>query len=178
MQHTLRYSPRIGPDWAWVRIKDANAVVDEIDDFWQARYLSTGEACWPILGFRLTTKELAVTALPVDGLHSFHRVQYSRRIHSASAMSKLQHYFIRPHGFFFDKFHLLLSFNLLTYAKYYQRFRLQNAVLHKTDNELHFLECPNSFGQPIMSVVRRTAKCHHVTWIQPMSPSQGERFYI
>ena len=168
----------VGPDRARVQIKDANAIVDEIDDFWQARYLSAGEACWRILGFRLTTKQPAVTALPIDTPNSFHHLQYSQRNHPSSPMSKLERYFVRPRGFFVDEHHCLQSFNDLTYAEYYQRFRLQNASLHKNNNELQFWECPNRFGQPIMSVVRRVSKSEHITRVQPMSPSQGERFYI
>jgi hypothetical protein len=39
--------------------------IDEIDDYWQARYLSAGEAMWRILGFHVTKKEPAVTMLPI-----------------------------------------------------------------------------------------------------------------
>ena len=112
----------LGPDGAKVQIRDTNAPVDEIDDFWQARYLSAGEAAWHILGFRLTTKEPAISALPVDTPHSIHHTQYSHRNSAFSTMSKLDHYFFRPQGVFFDDSHIPMSFEDLTYAEYFQHF--------------------------------------------------------
>ena len=112
-------SPFLGPDTAKVHIKHSDAVVDEIEDFWQARYLSTGEAAWQILGFCLTTKDPAVTALPVHAPHSLLHLQYSHVDHQSSPMSKLDHYFIHPQGFFFDENLNCTSFDDLTYAEYY-----------------------------------------------------------
>ena len=155
---------------------DSNAPVDEIDDFWQARYLSAGEAAWRILGFRLTTKDPAISALPVDTPHSIHHIQYSRRNSRSSTMSKLYRYFFRPEGVFFDHAQVPISFEQLTYAEYFHRFRLQKLALHKPGT--HFLEVSNPSQQPIMSVVQRGPTNRHVTRIQPISPSQGERFYI
>ena len=71
-----------------------------------------------------------------------------------------------------------MSFEDLTYAEYFQHFRLQKLALHKPDSPMHFLELSNPSQQPIMSVVQRGPKNHHVSCIQPISPSQGERFYI
>ena len=67
-----------GPDGAKVRMTQSNAVIDEIEDFWHARYLSAGEAAWRILGFHLTSKEPAITALPVHVPDAIHHHQYSR----------------------------------------------------------------------------------------------------
>jgi hypothetical protein len=50
--------------------------VDEIEDYWNARYLSACEATWRILGFHITKKEPAVTALSVHAEHSFEHNQY------------------------------------------------------------------------------------------------------
>lgn len=158
----------LGPDGARVQIRDSNTPVDEIDDFWQARYLSAGEAAWRILSFHLTTKDPAISALPVDTLHSIHHTQYSCRRSTSSTMSKLDRYFFRPQGIFFDEAHVPMSFEDLTYAEYFQWFHLQKLALHK----------PNPSQQPIMSVVQQGSKNHHVSRIQPISPSQGEHFYI
>ncbi|KIP08003.1 hypothetical protein PHLGIDRAFT_46749, partial [Phlebiopsis gigantea 11061_1 CR5-6] len=49
----------------FLQVHDPDAVVDEIEDYWKARYLSAMEATWRILGFSITRKEPAVTALPV-----------------------------------------------------------------------------------------------------------------
>ena len=171
-------SPFLGPDTAKVHIKHSDAVVDEIEDFWQARYLSTGEAAWQILGFCLTTKDPAVTALPVHAPHSLLHLQYSHVDHQSSPMSKLDHYFIHPQGFFFDENLNCTSFDDLTYAEYYRLFHLQNISLHKYNNHSHFLETPNHLGVPIMSVVHHTGQSHHITRMQPLSPSQGEHFHI
>ena len=56
-----------GPDRAQycIHIGDSEEVVDEIEDYWNARYLSTGEAAWRTLGYTLTKKEPAVTPISV-----------------------------------------------------------------------------------------------------------------
>ena len=40
-------------------------VVDEIEDYWNAHYLSAGEAVWCILGFNLTKKEPSVSTITI-----------------------------------------------------------------------------------------------------------------
>jgi Helitron helicase-like domain at N-terminus len=113
-----------GPDRAWIKLESADDTVDEITNFWQARYLSAGEAAWRILGFRLTTKDPAVTALPVHGPFSAQHNQYTRRYCPSSAMSKLLHYFYRPSGQFFDDNDEIINFDDIVYADYYCHFRL------------------------------------------------------
>jgi len=66
--------------------------VDEISDFWDARYLSAGEAAWRILGFHVAKKEPAVTSLPVHLPNTRTRFQYSRADGSESKLSLLDRY--------------------------------------------------------------------------------------
>ena len=57
-----------GPDRVRYRLDDNGCQaehIDKIDSFWDARYLSAGEATWRIMGFQVTWKELAVTSISV-----------------------------------------------------------------------------------------------------------------
>jgi hypothetical protein len=68
--------------------------IDEIDDYWNARYLSRGEGAWRVLGFNITKKHPGVSSLavhlPRDNTHR----QYHRK-ESTSSLSSLDHYFVR-----------------------------------------------------------------------------------
>jgi hypothetical protein len=44
--------------------KNSADTVDEIEDYWNAHYLSTGEAIWQILGYNLTKTKTAV--MPIN----------------------------------------------------------------------------------------------------------------
>ncbi|KAF8532615.1 hypothetical protein JB92DRAFT_3103742 [Gautieria morchelliformis] len=99
--------------------------VDEIAEFWDARYLSAGEAAWRILGFHITSKDPSVTALPVHTPKSTLFHQYERTHQSTSTLSKLDRYFCRPRGSFEDNdYHM----------KYVDR--LGNDVIAKFTEEL------------------------------------------
>ena len=68
----------IGPDQTqyWVQTADQHdQVIDEIEEYWQAQYLSAGEAVWWILGFHITKKEPSVMTLPIylPGCHVHHQ---------------------------------------------------------------------------------------------------------
>jgi hypothetical protein len=74
--------------------------VDEIEEYWKARYLSTGEAAWRILGYTITKKEPSVTPVSVHLSTNQTNRQYHWRDSDSSAMSTLNHYFCCPSGSF------------------------------------------------------------------------------
>jgi hypothetical protein len=85
------YSPQ-APDYAKYRIKlndEQQEVINEIQEFWDARYLSSGEAAWRIMGFKITRKEPAVTAIPVHLPGSQTNHQYHRNNSEHSSLSNL-----------------------------------------------------------------------------------------
>ena len=167
-----------GPDHARVQIRDASMIVNEIDNFWQAQYLSAGEATWCILDFHLTTKEPAINALPIHTDDHNLCMQYVSRHKPGNAMTKLDHYFVCPCGSFHNSNKRLRSFDDLTYHEYYELFHLEKCSSNKTDDVVYYVECPNTFGLPIMSVIHCTSNIPHITCIHPMSPSHGETFFI
>jgi hypothetical protein len=74
--------------------------IDEIDDYWNARYLSAGEASWRILGFHIAKKYPAVSPLPIHLPGSNTNRQYARKAGLAPTLSQLERYFLRPRGTF------------------------------------------------------------------------------
>ena len=103
----LNTTTTIGPDRAKFRIRtegenDTNKEpIDEIEEYWSGRYLSSPEAVWRIMGYNITLKTPAVTALPVHLPNSFHHKRYHRS-NSSQTLSNLEHYFARPEGVFLD----------------------------------------------------------------------------
>jgi hypothetical protein len=100
MHSTLLYAK--GPDKARYHIHahDSPDTVDKIDEYWNAHYLSAGEAVWRILGFLMAKKEPAVTAVSVHLPGANSNRQYSCRNCNSSSMSSLNHYFSQPIGTF------------------------------------------------------------------------------
>jgi hypothetical protein len=100
--------------------------VNEIDDYWRARYLTAPEAAWRILGYHITRKEPAVTPLPVHlEAEIRHHHQYRSSTAEDSGLSALIRYFLRPIGtYIMDD--IEYSFENLTYIEYYRYFRLQS----------------------------------------------------
>jgi hypothetical protein len=138
--------------------------VDEIEDFWKGRYLSTGEAGWRTLGFHITKKTPAVTALPIHLPDTTKRHQYLRSDGSASKLSLLDRYFLRPFA------HVRLpegvhSFASLTYEEYYTDFRLLKFNASNVNKPHYFLEKPNSVNSPPMHVILCTSSTSHLTRI-------------
>ena len=100
-------------------------VIDDIDDYWNARYLSAGEAAWRILGFHIAKKYPAVSALPIHLPGSTSNKQYAWKSGVTPTLSQLERYFLRPLGTFPDgPLETQRSFETLTYAEYYSLFRL------------------------------------------------------
>ena len=133
----------IGPDRTWYCVQSTEEhdhVIDKIEEYWQARYLSAGEAVWRILGFHITKKDPAVTALPIHlpGSHVHH--QYHQTRQEASTLSLLDRYFIRPLGSFINHLGFEHHFNDLTYAEYYRLFHLAKFEDHNTGRRAYFEE--------------------------------------
>ena len=169
-----------GPDRARFRfsVSDNAEPVDEIEEYWNGRYLSAGEATWRTLGFHITQKEPGVTALPIHGPDSRRHRQYptQRRTGEASA-SLLDRYFIRPVGTFVHD-SITRDFDDLTYGEYWRMFRVTRYDPARTSHPNYFLERGSIPGQPSMHVVLRTELYRHVTRLHPARPSEGERFYL
>jgi len=152
-------------------------VVDEIDDFWKARYLSAGEAAWRILGFHVTKKNPSVTALPIHLPGSNRRFQYARTDGSESQLSLLDRYFLRSNASF-QLGNNERSISSLTYLEYYAHFRLVKYNPENDNRPNYFPETPNPTGSPRMHAVLRGSTNVHLTRIHHVRPSDGEVFYL
>jgi len=151
--------------------------VDEIEDYWNARYLSTGEAVWRILGYNLTKKKPAVTPVSVHLPTNESNRQYHRRRGEPSSMSSLNRYFSRPHGTFtYDG--VVRHFSQLTYIEYFSLFRFQKFNPNHVMLANHFTEQRNEYGDPPMQVILRTSGRKHLARIHDIPPSRGELFYL
>jgi hypothetical protein len=94
--------------------------VNEIDDYWNGRYLSSGEAVWHILGFNITKKEPSITTMSVHLFNDRTFVQYHRN-DGSNSLSSLQHYFLRPLGSFLHN-GVICCFEDLTFVEYFSLF--------------------------------------------------------
>lgn len=92
-------------------------------------------------------------------------------------MSLLDRYFHRPNTTFFHD-GLLKSFASLTYAKYYELFRLAKWDAHRDGSEGVFSEIENAMDSPRMQVILRTNTGRHLTRLHHARPSDGEIFYL
>jgi hypothetical protein len=55
-----------GPDNAHYHIHtNVDDTIDEIDNYWNACYLSLGEGAWCMMGFNITKKEPSIMSLSV-----------------------------------------------------------------------------------------------------------------
>ena len=170
----------LGPDTTKVRFfceTDHSDAIDEIQEYWNAQYLSAGEAAWRIMGFHVASKEPAVTALPVHLPSSRPTRQFSRREGNESNLSLLDHYFLRPQTtFILDG--IRRSFDNLTYADYYELFRLASYDGTKSNREDYFQELPNPNNSPRMHVIKRKDNNTHITRLPTLKPSNGDVFYL
>ncbi len=172
--------PLKGPDTTKFQIQadgDKPQPVNEIEDFWKGRYLSTTEAAWRILGFHITKKRPAVTALPIHLPNSTHRHQYQRKDGNASNLSLLDRYFLRPSGeFILDN--TSRSFASVTYREYYSYFRLVKYDINNTSEPGYFSEVINCQNSPRMHAILRSPANPHLTRIHHLRPSHGDVFYL
>src|SRR5882762_10006311 len=135
-----------GPDHANYCVHSGNEnqdPINEIEDYWNARYLTAGEATWRILGYNVTKMKPAVSAIAIHGPSSQSNHQYHCNDQNSSTLSTLDHYFLRPRGFFYMG-NNIRDFASLTYTEYYTLFRLakyNEAQNHQTN---YYLEQPNA----------------------------------
>lgn len=173
--------PIVGPDRAKFRIRTeneggANEPIDEVEEYWSGRYLAASEAVWRILGYHITQKTPAVTALPIHLPNSFHHQRYHRS-NPSPTLSSLEHYFARPGGTFLDGTNQR-EFKDLHYAEYFSLFRLQKFNDANVGKHGFFLECYSDGGAPPMHVVQRNPLRPHLSRLQPVHVSRGELFYL
>ncbi len=170
-EHSRR---KTGPAYTTYNIQnDIKPVVDEIREYWNARYLSAGEATWRILGFHISHKEPAVTALPIH----LSTNNYHRRYTDSNSMSMLEHYFSRPHCTF-EHNGQQKHFDDLLYAEYFRLFRLQKTDHSKNGHPRYFMEVPIRTQSEPMQVVQRVEHRQHLCRLNSLRPSQGELFYF
>ena len=169
----------LGLDCACYRVHDGEAeeTVDEIEEYWNACYLSTGEAAWCILGYTITKKEPSVTPVSAHLSDKQSNRQYHRRENDLSAMSTLNHYFCCPSGSFIYQGHNH-RFQDLTYVEYFCLFRLQKYNANHTLSANYFLKQANQYSQPPMHVILHNENHPHLACIHNVPPSRGELFYL
>ena len=178
----LNTTTTIGPDRAKFRIRtegenDTNKEpIDEIEEYWSGRYLSSPEAVWRIMGYNITLKTPAVTALPVHLPNSFHHKRYHRS-NSSQTLSNLEHYFARPEGVFLDGTDQR-EFKDLCYTEYFAHFRIKKFDPAKIGKPGFFLERDTGQGAPPMHVIQRDPLRAHLSRIQSVHISCGELFYL
>ena len=174
----------LGPDRARFRIRadsensenNRQGAIDEIEEYWNGRYLSAPEAVWRILGYNITQKTPAVTALPVHLPNSAWHERYHRS-NSSPTLSNLEHYFARPEGTFFhgaDE----RDFRTLCYAEYFALFRIKKFDQEKDGKPGYFLERSSDKGAPAMHVIQRDPTRPHLTRLQSVHITRGELFYL
>ena len=178
-QRPLSHPHPTGPDHTKFNIFAHGAEqnhVDEITDYWDGRYLSAPEATWHILGFHLTKKDPAVSALPIHlPSTAHHHHQYSRfSNHNLQSLSLLKHYFHRPSSSFPSHDSSLCSFTSLTYSEYFTLFRLTPAT--SSGNAPSWNE--RDVDHAPMHIVMQQHTHSHVARLHPARPSEGERFYL
>ena len=150
--------------------------IDEIEEYWNGRYLAAAEATWRILGYSITQKTPAVTTLPVHLPNSPHHQRY-QRADSSPTFSNLEHYFARPEGIFLDG-DGQHEFRDLQYIEYFSHFCTQKFNAANVGKPGFFLEHSTSGGPPPMHVIQCDPKRPHLSRLQPVHVSRGELFYL
>lgn len=172
----------LGPDRTRFRIAttsgSAGERVDEIEEYYSARYLSAMEATWRILGFHITLKDPGVSSLPIHLPSSTSHHQYARNsgTHNQS-LSLLERYFLRPPGVFTGPDGILRNFESMSYTDYFTIFRLAKFDPDKVNANGYFRELQDARGADPRHVILRTAR-DHISRLQQARPSEGERFYL
>lgn len=168
-----------GPDRTQFRVSDCEADnrIDEIEEYWNARYHASTEAIWRIMGYSVTKKTPSVTSLPIHRSNTVHNRKYTTRSGTGS-LSALERYFFRPDGSF-NVNGSVRNFSDLLYSEYFQLFRLQSYdPLQATKHPEWYLEQQLPLGVPPMHVILRSHKKRHITRLQPVRLSLGDVFYL
>ncbi|VDB87754.1 unnamed protein product [Peniophora sp. CBMAI 1063] len=179
-QYLYKYIHK-GPDYAKAEVLapgEPRPPVNEIDDYFNSRYLTALVATWRILGYHITHKEPAVTGLPVHLPSDTSRRAYAtRRGVPARSSSTLDHYFVRPRGTFVYR-GAVRNFADLTYAEYWSIFYTTKFKDDNVAKPRFFSEYGTIAGRPLMHVVQRKDEAVHVTRLHAARVSEGERFYL
>lgn len=165
------------PDHTRYRIRsNDDEPVDEIDDYWKARYLSSMEATWRILGFNMTRKSPSVTPLAVHLHAQTNHHQYHRNT-PTTTLSTLDRYFVRPQGSFVlnGQEHLFAE---LKYCEYFTIFRLAKYDPNRAGHPSYFVEQANRDVMQPMHVILRQSDRQHLARLREVPPSRGELFYL
>jgi hypothetical protein len=145
-----------------------NQAHNEIHDYIQARYLSSMECAWRIMGFNITTKEPSVQSisfhLPGQDVHKL-----SVKEHRSPSASPLIRYFHRPPS---TEEHDFENQNII---QYYENYVLYNPD-HPPVSGVYFEEMPIEDAQQFLVSPRQhgTKTCR----LQIISPTAGEVFYL
>lgn len=127
------------------------------------------------MGYQVTRKDPAVTSIPVHLPESRSHHQYHRRAGPGSTVSLLDRYFHRPIGAFQLR-EQPQDFSELTYTQYYSLFRLQKFDTRNEGRSGYFPE--QSHDGPAQHVILRSSGRRHLSRIENVRPSEGERFYL
>ena len=138
--------------------------VNEIKDYVDGRYLCTPEATWQILGYNITQKQPAVTALAIH-LPNQNIPQFRTQ---GSSTSSLIHYFHRPQT---------PSFASLLYTEYFEKYHLYSLHSQETLQDDEFEEAPIP-GTSCRKIQEHHTRSHNIARIQTVSPTAGKLFYL
>ena len=163
-----------GPDTTKFNIVKGEAIPprSEIDDYQNARYLSSTEAAWRILRYHITTNSPSVVAIGIH-LPDQQLAQMIRTASTASSVTKLMIYLHRPLAPEFDNLRLL---------QFYKAYRI--TPVPASDWPVPLLKP----GEYTISITDRGALQHYqisprgsrkvITRLKSYPPRTGELFYL
>ena len=163
-----------GPDTTKFNIIEGEAIPrrSEIDDYQNARYLSSTEAAWRILRYHITTNSPSVIAIGIH-LPDQQLGQMIRTASIASSVTKLMIYLHRPQAPEFDNMRLL---------QFYKAYTITSVPASKWPVPLLKL------GEYTVSITDRGALQHYqisprgsrrvITRLKSYPPRTGELFYL
>ena len=153
--------------------------VDEIEEYWKARYLSAMEATWRILGFHITKKEPSVTALSVHLPNDRHHQPYLRNNVNPDSASQLIHYFDRPRGTFtYDN--VVRRFDDVLYTEFFSLFYIKKYEQRNVNHPNYFTpsSCTDRNNIPTLHIVLRQPTSRHYSRIQSAPITMKELFHL
>ncbi|RXW13239.1 hypothetical protein EST38_g12616 [Candolleomyces aberdarensis] len=158
-QYLFKYIHK-GPDRARYRVfdPDGEEVINEIEDYWNARYL------------------LAVTSLSVHLENNPSNQQFDNG-DGLGSLSKLERYFLRPDGVFHSR-DGEKRFEALTFTDYYTTFRLAPYNPDRDNDPRFFRERPNGVNAPQLHVILGDKSHQHLARIETVRPTRGDVFYL
>ena len=162
-----------GPDMTKFNIIEGEAIPprSEIDDFQNARYLSSTEAAWRILRYHITTNSPSVVAIGIH-LPDQQLPQMIRTASIASSVTKLMIYLYRPLAPEFDDMRLL---------QFYKAYRTTPIPASKWPVPLlkpgdYTISITDHGTLQHYQVLRRSYRV--ITCLKSYPPRTGELFYL